>query len=89
MKRLDWSLSLMYLDLVSWSAIISDQETEGKKRGVAADWEVEQYRNNRAVSTAAVLNVEGGGGWGYMFRKYRKKRIHGYYKFCLTIFLIS
>ena len=40
MTGIDWSFGLMYLDLVSRSAIISDQETEGRKGGVTADSEV-------------------------------------------------
>ena len=31
MKGIDWSFGVMYLDLVFRSAIISDQETEGRK----------------------------------------------------------
>ena len=47
----------MYLDLVHWSPIFSDEQTEGKEGGAVADWEDKQYRNNRASSAA----------WSWMF----------------------
>ena len=62
----------MYFDLVPRSAVFPDKGTERREEGAVADWEVEQYRNNRAGSATVVLNILE--RWGYIFQKCRRKR---------------
>ena len=54
------------------STEFSDEGPKEREGGAVADWEAEQYRNNRPGSATGGLNVLD--WWGYVFQECRGKK---------------